>query len=179
MPIDQQDQQDAVITRVKQKLANRQIAISPPMTPAQLEAVEAAQQIVLPQGFRRFLLEVGSQCTMLGGYCLNEWIAKGIRGAILAKPFALETEWNWGDTEFSDGEWAAMQATVTAGTLELIDVGCGQTFVLIVTGPCRGEVWQFCEMGVQPSCQRQDFLGWFERWLDEGDDVDYFAEYGL
>ncbi len=63
------------------------------------------------------------------------------------------------------------------GTLELIDIGCCQTFQLVVTGPCRGEVWHFSEMGVQPCCQRQDFLGWFEKWLDEGDSVDYFAEY--
>ncbi len=61
------------------------------------------------------------------------------------------------------------------GTLELIDIGCCQTFQLVVT--CRGEVWHFSEMGVQPCCQRQDFLGWFEKWLDEGDSVDYFAEY--
>ena len=61
--------------------------------------------------------------------------------------------------------------------MELIDIGCGQTFQLIITGPCRGEVWSLCEMGTQPCCQRQDFLGWFERWLTDGDGVDYYAEF--
>ena len=61
--------------------------------------------------------------------------------------------------------------------LELIDIGCGQTFCLIVTGPCRGEIWHFTDVGIQPCCRRQDFLGWLEKWLDEGDDADCFAEY--
>lgn len=25
--------------------------------------------------------------------------------------------------------------------------------------------------------ERQDFLGWFELWLDDGDEVDYFKDY--
>ena len=30
---------------------------------------------------------------------------------------------------------------------------------------------------VQPCCERQDFLGWFELWLDQQESVDYFQDY--
>ena len=63
------------------------------------------------------------------------------------------------------------------GQLELIDVGDSMRYNLIVTGQCRGEVWCFTDVGVQPCCERQDFLGWFELWLDMQDDVDYFKDY--
>lgn len=48
---------------------------------------------------------------------------------------------------------------------------------MIVTGTCRGEVWNFTDVGVQPCCERQDFLGWFELWLDHQDETDYFKDY--
>ena len=38
-------------------------------------------------------------------------------------------------------------------------------------------IWALCKMGVQPCCQRQDFPGWFERWLTDGDSLDYYAEF--
>ena len=31
--------------------------------------------------------------------------------------------------------------------------------------------------GVQPCCERQDFLGWFELWLDNQDETDYYKDY--
>ncbi len=40
-----------------------------------------------------------------------------------------------------------------------------------------GEVWNFTDVGVQPCCERQDFLGWFELWLDHQDETDYFKDY--
>lgn len=51
------------------------------------------------------------------------------------------------------------------------------SYNLIVSGKCRGEVWNFTDVGVQPCCERQDFLGWFELWLDCQDETDYFKDY--
>ena len=42
---------------------------------------------------------------------------------------------------------------------------------------CQGEVWNFTDVGVQPCCERQDFLGWFELWLDHQEETDYFKDY--
>ncbi|NFA58930.1 hypothetical protein K8O96_06145 [Clostridium sporogenes] len=63
------------------------------------------------------------------------------------------------------------------GNIELIHIGDAQSYNLIVTGKCRGEICFFCDVGIQPCCQRQDFFGWFEKWLHYGDDVNYFTEY--
>ena len=64
---------------------------------------------------------------------------RSVKTKRLAAPFPFERECIW---EAEDGapDRARMQE-VLDGNLELIDVGCGQTFNLIVTGPCRGEVW--------------------------------------
>ena len=51
------------------------------------------------------------------------------------------------------------------------------SYNLIVTGKCRGEVWNFTDVGVQPCCERQDFLGWFELWLDYQEETDYFKDF--
>ena len=61
--------------------------------------------------------------------------------------------------------------------VELMDEGCGMTYELITAGPCAGEVWSFSDVGVSPCCERQDFLGWFELWLDSDGDPNYFKDY--
>ena len=58
--------------------------------------------------------------------------------------------------------------------VELMDEGCGMTYELITAGPCAGEVWSFSDVGVSPCCERQDFLGWFELWLDSDGDPRLF-----
>ena len=70
-----------------------------------------------------------------------------------------------------------IKTKVYQGELKLLDLGCGDCYHLIVTGPCRGEVWNLSDVGAQPCCERQDFLGWFELWLDNQDRTDYFKDY--
>lgn len=96
----------------------------------------------------------------------------------LSGPFMLETFWLWEDDErASDIIEAEMKDKVYRGNMELINLGCGMSYRLIVTGNCRGEVWNYTDVGVQPCCERQDFLGWFELWLDNQDETDYFRDF--
>jgi hypothetical protein len=39
-------------------------------------------------------------------------------------------------------------------------------WVLIVTGPERGNIWFKCGEGITPTIPKRDFLRWFEDWLD-------------
>ena len=127
-----------------------------------------------PRGvYRRYPLEVGNGFSWEGGHSFLSFPPE--RTGRLAAPFPFEREWVW-EAEAGEPDEAKMRP-VLDGNLELIDIGCGQTFCLIVTGPCRGEIWHFTDVGIQPCCRRQDFLGWLEKWLDEGDDADCFAEY--
>ncbi len=96
----------------------------------------------------------------------------------LSAPFMLDKFWIWEDDERDlHTIEAEMKNQVYRGNIELIHLGCCMSYRLIVTGKCRGEVWNFTDVGVQPCCERQDFLGWFELWLDNQDETDYFKDY--
>ena len=172
MPIYKPEEYDAVLERIKEEIKLQDIQMGPVLSEEEIHSFEQKHQITLPEGYRRFLLEVGDGCDMFDGFDFLPLRAER-QFQNFSAPFPFTEYVVEGDEPLSDEFWEQ----VTQGTLELIDIGCGQTFQLIITGPCRGEVWNLCEMGTQPCCQRQDFLGWFERWLTDGDDVDYYAEF--
>ena len=96
----------------------------------------------------------------------------------LSEPFMLEKFWLWEDDDrAADVIEAEMRNKVYRGNIELLYMGDAMSYNLIVTGKCRGEVWNFTDVGVQLCCERQDFLGWFELWLDDQDETDYFKDY--
>lgn len=172
MPICKPEEYDAVLARIKEEVKTQEKTLGPALSEEEIRSFEQKHQITLPEGYRRFLLEVGDGGDMFDGFDLLTLNAKR-EVENYAEPFRYQEYW----VGLEDGEEPPFGDPFTGGTLELIDIGCCQTFNLVITGPCRGEVWHFSEMGVQPCCQRQDFLGWFERWLTDGDDVDYFAEF--
>lgn len=179
MPIYKPEDYGAVLDRIKEEVKRQNKQLGPVLSEEEICAFEQTHQITLPEGYRRFLLEAGDGGYMFGthhrGY---RFLPLGVKRRVenYAEPFRYQDYWaDWENLE--DGEEPPLGNPFTGGTLELIDIGCGQTFELVITGPCRGEVWHFSEMGVQPCCQRQDFLGWFERWLTDGDGVNYFAEF--
>jgi len=96
----------------------------------------------------------------------------------LSLPMTLTDGWVWEDEEdeeqLSD---ESFERKLGNQGVELMDEGCGITYELITAGPCAGEVWSFSDVGVSPCCERQDFLGWFELWLDSDGDPDYFKDY--
>ena len=124
-----------------------------------------------------FFKKVGNGCEhMFEGCCLNTLESSPCQK--LSEPFMLEKFWLWeGDDRVADIIEAEMENEVCRGNMELINLGCGMSYRLIITGNCRGEVWNFTDVGVQPCCERQDFLGWFELWLDHQDETDYFKDY--
>ena len=95
-----------------------------------------------------------------------------------SEPFMLEKFWLWEEDEReSDIIEDEKKNKVYRGNIKLIDLGCSMSYHLIITGKCQGEVWEFTDVGVQPCCERQDFLGWFELWLDNQDETDYYKDY--
>lgn len=169
------EQMEDVISRIKRKVVSQQIKLGPILTEQTVCNFEQTYMMKLPEAYRRFLLEVGDGCMWHSGYqllSLNRM--DNLKQEKLSLSFPFDDEWIW---ETEDNPSQSKMEEVENGNIELIDVGCGQSFHLIITGKCCGEVWHFCEMGIQPCCQRQDFLGWFEKWIDCGDGVNYFEEY--
>lgn len=177
MPIYEPRDFEKVIKRIQGKLTALNISMGQCLTEEEIASFEECQSIKLPQAYRVFLKSVGNGCkSMLDGHRLND--LENCSHQVLSEPFLLEKFWLWEDDERdADVIEEEMRNKVYRGNIELINLGCGMSYNLIITGKCRGEVWNFTDVGVQPCCEQQDFLGWFELWLDNQDATDYFKDY--
>ncbi len=166
-----------VINRIRNKLDENNIKMGECVSEEAIAAFENRCKIRLPEAYRLFLKNVGNGCdSMIDGCCLKQ--LEDIEQKDLSRPFMLEEFWLWEeDDREEDIINEEMETKVYQGEIELINLGCGMSYNLIVSGKCRGEVWNFTDVGVQPCCERQDFLGWFELWLDCQDETDYFKDY--
>ena len=175
MPIYKSTDYEQVLSGIKAKVKALDLQMGDVLSEEELIRFEKQHGVCLPQAYRMFLKEVGNGCAMIDGFQLHSLAATDAKK--LNEPFMLEDEWIWEDDDISQADLVKIIDAKLNGQLELIDVGDGMTYNLIVTGQCQGEVWNFTDVGVQPCCERQDFLGWFELWLDMQDDVDCFKDY--
>lgn len=165
MPIDD----TSVIERIKEKTSG--IELGKTLSENEIAEFEKKHNVRLPWAYRLFPEGIGDGCkSMIDGFPMKR--LGEIECGELSKPFEPEEAWIWED-DGSTSEEIAQRAY--NGVLELIDIGDGMSFDLIVNGKCRGEVWFFSDVGVQPLRGRPDFLGCFELWLDMRDEVDYFG----
>ncbi|WP_246828472.1 SMI1/KNR4 family protein [Rothia sp. HMSC065D02] len=170
MPIYTPEEYPSVIERIKTKIAQKNISMGPTISEAEIIAFERTCNIRLPQAYRLFLLEVGDgwRDPAMGNISTGSIhrLAE-IERKDLSRPLTLTDGWLW---EVEDDEEQLTDETFERKLgdqdIELMDEGCGMTYELITAGPCAGEVWSFSDVGVSPCCERQDFLGWFELWLD-------------
>lgn len=177
MPVYEPKDYEQVIDRIKDKIKMSGIKMGDVLSEEDIIHFEERCNVKLPQAYRIFLKEIGNGCrSMINGFRLNR--LSDIEQKDLSRPFMLEKEWIWDNDDTDRNTLAEMIETKAYnGEIELINVGCCMSYNLIVTGKCRGEVWNFADVGVQPCCERQDFLGWFELWLDEQNEVDYFKDF--
>ena len=168
MPIDD----TSALDRIKDKLSSSDVKMGKILSESEIAAFEKKHNVRLPWAYRMFLLTVGDGCeSMIDGFPLKR--LSDTECGDLSKPFEPEDTWIWED-DGSTAEEIARKAY--SGVLELIDIGDGMGFYLIVSGKCQGEVWFFTDVGVQPlrGRPRPDFICWFELWLDKRNDVDGF-----
>ena len=138
------------------------------MARTNVEAFEKSHGITLPEGYRQFVIDIGSggdygppECGLLQPGKMTNNLAN------LSKPFPFTKEWCWEDEENPDEQ---LLEKVGHGRLILGDDGCGEYWTLIVTGPQRGQIWNLTGEGILPCAPPRDFLSWFEYWLDGGTD---------
>ena len=177
MPIYEPKDYEKVIMRIQDKVSALNIVMGECLSEEAILSFENHCNTQLPQAYRTFLKRIGNGCThMLEDCCLNR--LEDIDCQDLSQPFMLESAWIWEDDD-RDAEIikTEMESKVYQGNIELINLGDCLSYNLIVSGECRGEIWNFSDVGVQPCCERQDFLGWFELWLDCQDKTDYFRDY--
>jgi hypothetical protein len=136
------------------------VELGPPLRDGDVRRFEARNRVVLPDGFRRFLLEIGN-----GGHGPGHGLQKLDCDAMvddLSEPFPLTKPWVW--DEDPDADEARIDACFH-GWLELGTEGCGMDWALVVTGDERGRVWNVEGQGAQPCAPGRDFLHWYLLWL--------------
>lgn len=177
MPVYDPKDYEKVIKRIQGKIDALNIKMGECLSEEAIAVFEDCHKVELPQAYRMFLKNVGNGCEyMFENRRLNSLDSSPYQN--LSEPFMLEKFWLWEeDDRGADIIKAEMKSKVYRGNMELINLGCCMSYHLIITGKCRGEVWEFTDVGVQPCCERQDFLGWFELWLDNQEETDYFKDY--
>jgi hypothetical protein len=173
------------LERIKQKITIGGLSLGPVLPEREVAAFENRHSVTLPDGYRRFLREVGNGGDGPPYYGLarlgeaasdmpdserRTWTKLDM----LDQDFPFSKPWIW---EGEEGMWddkahdwsdegRAKLAQVERGNICLGNDGCGAYWHLIVVGPERGNVWLFCGEGIQPTVPRRNFLCWYEDWLD-------------
>ena len=166
---------DDSIRRIKQAVASQGRRIHPCLTESEVADFETRWHVRLPEGYRRFLKEVGNGGEgppHYGLLRLGEVPGDYDRPALdvlkdVSKPFPLTTYWVWEGEEEAKLE---LHEAIEHGHLVLGTEGCAMYWLLIVTGPERGQIWNLADVGTQPCAPGRDFLGWYEDWLAGGRD---------
>jgi len=166
---------DDVLRRLEAKLRAGGIRLRKRLDESHIQAFELRHGVRLPEGYRRFIAELGDGGPIppygllpLGrrpkGPFTPEFLRPKQSLPFVASPFPFTRGWNAEDGEESaEGE----AQLVAHGNLLLAHGGCGIEWRLIVTGPERGSVWEICDAGLGPAEPRSDFLDWCEDHLDQ------------
>ena len=151
-----------------------------------MRAFETRHGIALPEGYRRFVLEIGNGGAgpFYGLFPLGDHTA-ALTGddtpGVLARPACWCRAWPWtsgrpcarlglDDDAQSADAYRQANAALHGGVMSLGDQGCGILHALVVSGPFAGRVVNLNdEVRDHPPlfAFEPDFLAWYERWLDE------------
>lgn len=159
--------------------------LNPPLPEAAVAAFEAEHGIVLPEGYRRFIVELGDggagpSYGLLPLADAYAEVSDSFPGH-LAEPSPFVAGELYAD-DWWDGFWGPDdRPDPTQGTLAIVHHGCTSYTHLVVSGPGRGRLVNVELHGVPAPyvLEDEDFLSWYERWLDEllaGYTVTWFGE---
>jgi hypothetical protein len=160
-------------------LEDKELKVGPALSANDIAAFETTHNITLPLEYREFLISVGNGGSGPPAYgmlalgeippnCVPDWFSTGY-GDYLSKPFPLNETWIWEDESAAPG-FDDQLLLLRNGNICLGTDGCGMYWLLIVTGPERGKIWQLTDVGVTPLVPPRDFTSWYEYWLQGGDD---------
>lgn len=154
--------------------------LKPCLTPDELTTWETINQLLLPEAYRLFLLEIGGGFTLPGAYCDFKIrpLEHTILDSRLREPFPitnerfqqrmaqLQAEGRSDDALFPE----LSQYDIPPGCLILGHYPSYDTIFLVVSGELYGTVWCAVESGVpelDPQETPFDFLSWFEDTVSE------------
>jgi len=154
---------DKTIQRIKQKILDKNFELNPVISIEVIHQFEKQNNIVFPEELVLFYTLIGNGGKMFGGYPIKKFEDLNIDIEKAKKEFPFTDYWIWEDEEDNiDTDFDI----IGNGNIELIDIGCCQTWNIIITGKERGNMWLFTDVGIGPSTQKPGFLSWYECYLD-------------
>jgi hypothetical protein len=165
---------DGRLDRIARKVRDGGMRLGPALPEHEIAAFEARCSCALPEGYRAFLrhlgnggvgppsqglLPLGKTPSDMTGEESRPWAELGQ----VRRPFPFTRPWVWEGGDHSD---EGTREQVEDGTVHLGTDGCAQYWLLVVSGPERGNVWMLADVGITPTTPKRDFLQWFEDWLD-------------
>lgn len=156
---------------LRRRLQGPEHELGPVRGDAALRVLERMEGLRIPSEYRGFLRIVGDGGAFgprhglhrPGGWGALPGESDAERVARRQATFTFNGARRW------DAESAEVQAryrrAAAKGVLELGSEGCGVEWILILTGPFRGQVWLRTAIGVTPPPGRPTFLPWLERLL--------------
>lgn len=104
----------------------------------ELAAFEREHGITLPEAYREYLMKVGgggtAKVSLLEDWCQPE-SAGSMPEGFLRTPFPHAGAW---DDPTREGYFDVRHAV---GSMRIVDVGCEEYLLLVLSGPERGNVW--------------------------------------
>ena len=152
-------------SRIEEKLKEKGIKLNPTVRFRDVKQFEKDNKIKLPPELKHFYEFISNGCEMKDGFKLypfEEWKFNTDR---LRKRFPFKEPYIW-EGEKEDKK---KKADIENGIIELIDVGCAQTWNIVVRGEGVGSMWFFTEVGIQPTDPVMGFRDWLETYIDEKD----------
>jgi hypothetical protein len=199
--LQQQDDGDRMGASIERQLQignHYPYLIDPPHTEKEISAFEAEEEIQLPEDYRRFLLEVGRGCHdgANPGYYMYSPLDSDRE--VMAQenwdvPFPFDNTMNDEDLERyaeQHGLWSPEDDRpldtldfLTEGYFWIVYDGCQCWYMLVMTGPARGQIWYVDGLNYfapvtsrskkisdgrdDTPTQRLTFTQWYEAWLNK------------
>lgn len=140
-----------------------------------VHAFEREHGIVLPEPYRTFVAEItdGSfsgppDFGLVGLTELPDDWGDDRAERVPSRPFPLTEAWLWEEDEPSPDE---LEPVFNDGSIVLGTEGDGEYWLLVVTGPQRGQIWNVTGEGAAPfgaefghTTAGSGFLGWVRHW---------------
>ncbi|MFI5527721.1 SMI1/KNR4 family protein [Kitasatospora sp. NPDC051853] len=153
----------------------------PPLGQRAVAAWEAEHGVALPEPYRTFVAEIANGSAVGPaedgglqplGLLPAQWPDLGPGGRRPGAPFPVEAAWCWEDEEDGDPDDPRIDAAFNDGSV-VLGSDDGQSFwLLVTTGPRRGEVWMVADVGVTPvptAGGAWGFAEWVGQWRAEED----------
>jgi len=164
--------------------------INPPVSNNEIEGLEKRYSIVLPDCYKSFLQHIGNGGSgyansgagpFYGIYPLGQGVEeliyedaeKYLKNATILSPEMSDSEWEEithkiERDDISDEEFEKEMGRIYAGILPIGSQGCTYLHGIVLNGEHKGKVINLDQDRQKPKFTfENNFLDWYERWLDE------------